>query len=417
MGEGDMNEDMKLLDPTLQAIATDQDRALAEWPRSTDAIAEEAMRRAWNSPRHRVGFRYAAVAGLAATVAFAVAFFVLRTSRRELQFEVAGRSGQPGATVTAQAGSPLPLQFSDGSKLVFQPGAMARVAHLTDSGAELLLETGRLIADIRHTGQAHWSVTAGPFKVVVTGTRFGAEWSPSHSKLMVEMFEGSTIVQGPSLGDGQILRAGETLEVGASSLAVVTRTVTAPAPTAADPVAHAEAIVPAPAPAPALAPRPQTTWSDLAASGRYGDALAAAEREGFAHLCRQLDAGGLLSLGDAARYALSPKRARQAFEALVRRFPRDQQSLDALFALGRLESEVGEPMVAAHWFERYLVVSPTPPLAEEAAGRLVEIYDRSSDHKAAMHAARVYLDRHPEGPRAGLAHKTLAAHEAAEVTP
>ena len=415
MGEVVMKENKHLSDEVLREVAMTQDAWVAQLPRSTDAVAEEAMRRSWKPSRRLRLFPYLAAASVAATVAFVVAFFVARAGRNELSFEIAGRAGQAGASLTAQAGTPLPLRFSDGSVLVFQPGAQARVARLSDTGAELLLDSGRLVADVRHTGQARWSVTAGPFRVRVTGTRFEAAWSPSSGELSLAMFEGSVVVEGPSLGHGLILRGGESLEVGVSSPALVTHT--RPMPVVPAPAKLVESARPAsnpPAtaePAATAASRAQDSWSDLASNQRYAEALAAAEREGFSRLCRQLDAGSLLALGDAARYASSPARARQAFEALVRRFSHDQRSQDALFALGRLESEAGAPAAAAKWFERYLAAARNPPLAEEAAGRLVEIHDQKGDVEAAARAAREYLVRHPDGPRAGLARKVLAAHE------
>jgi hypothetical protein len=309
----------------------------------------------------------------------------------------------------------LPLRFSDGSVLVFQPGTQARVARLSDNGAELLLDSGCLAADVRHTGQAHWSVAAGPFRVRVTGTRFEATWSPTKGALSVAMLEGSVVVEGPALGQGLTLGRGDTLEVGISSPPVVTRTQSAPVvPT---PETSAASLRPAPTPPATTEPavtagfRTQASWFELASNRRYADALVAAEREGYSRLCRQLDASGLLALGDAARYASSPGRARQAFEALVRRFPRDQRSHDALFALGRLESEAGAPLAAARWFERYLATARNLPLAEEADGRLVEIYDEEGDAAAAARAARGYLERHPDGPRAARARKVLAGHQ------
>jgi ferric-dicitrate binding protein FerR (iron transport regulator) len=417
-----MNEEQHLPYEALRAVAAEQDALLARLPRSPDAVAEEAVRRAWQpAPKTRL-LPYLAVASVAASVAFVVAFVVSRAGRGDLRFEVAGRAGQAGATVTAQDGSPLPLRFSDGSLLLFQPGAQARVARLHDDGAELLLDSGHMVADVRHTGQAHWSVLAGPFKVHVTGTRFAVDWTPAAGKLAVEMFEGSVIVEGPSLGQGLALRGGDSLDVGIASPALVTRTrPAAPAPAALAPAAQpgpspVATVAAAPAEAPvAAAARPQAQWSELAANGRYTEALAAAEREGFPRLLRQLDAGGLLALGDAARYASSPTRARQAFEALVRRFSRDQRSQDALFALGRLEFEAGAPATAARWFERYLGTARNPPLGEEAAGRLVEIYERSGDSEAAVRAAKTYLERHPEGLRASLARKVLATRSPAKV--
>jgi TolA-binding protein len=270
--------------------------------------------------------------------------------------------------------------------------------------------------------------------VRVTGTRFAAEWDPASGKLAIEMFEGSVIVEGPSLGKGLALTSGQSLGVGVSSPAVLTRTrATERAPVLAEahpgnpPSAPTQAVAPAtahaataPVSAPAELPatataRPTPSWSDLAGHRRYAEALAAAEREGFLHLCRHLDAAGLLALGDAARYASSPNRARQAYQALVRRFARDQRSQDALFALGRLESDSGSLAAAARWFERYLGSTRNPPLGEEAAGRLVELYDRAGDREAATRAARDYLDRHPDGLRAGLARRILAARQPGEV--
>jgi ferric-dicitrate binding protein FerR (iron transport regulator) len=447
MGEDDMKQDERTPDEILRAVAAEQDALVDKLPHTPDAIAEEAMRRAWPSARRLHLAPYLAMAGVAAAVAFTVAFFVARAGRNDLRFEVAGRAGQAGASVTALAGAPLPLHFSDGSSMVFQPGAQARVARLTDSGAELVLDSGRLVADVRHTGQARWSVAAGPFKVRVTGTRFSAEWSPATGRLAVEMFEGAVVVEGPSLGRGLALRGGESLEVGVSSPAVVTRARPAPAVAAPAPVAPVPVAVVAPAPSespppsevaapapsespppsevtppaaspapgpPTASPRALATWSELAAARRYTEALAAAERVGFSRLCRRLDADGLLALGDAARYASSPARARQAFSALVRRFARDQRSLDALFALGRLESEADAPAVAARWFERYLAAARNPPLGEEAAGRLVELYQRLGDDEAAVRAARAYLERHPDGLRANLARRVLAARAPGE---
>jgi len=305
----------------------------------------------------------------------------------------------------------LPLRFSDGSVVVFQPGAQARVARLTDNGAELLLDSGRLDLDVKHTGVARWSVAAGPFTVRVTGTRFEAEWSAHDRRLSVQMIEGSVVVEGPSLGRGLALRGGEQLKVEVDSPPVVTRT--GPTATSIEHVPAAQAAIPdlgtpsAPARTPPPVARPHSSWFELAESGHYADAVAAAEREGFPLLCRQLDAGSLLALGDAARYASSPERARQAFVSLVKRFPRDQRSHDALFALGRLESEDGDPAVAAGWFERYLSVARHQPLGEEAVGRLMEIYSRAGDREDVVRVARDYLDHYPDGLRAGLARKTL----------
>jgi hypothetical protein len=413
-----MTREQHLPDEARRAIAAEQDAFLAQAPRAPDAVAEAAMRQAWKPARSPRLVPYLAVASLAASVAFGVAWIVSRSGRSDLRFEVAGRTGQTGATITAGDGTPLPLRFSDGSVLTFAPGASARVGELYDTGADLLLDSGRVLVDVRHTGRARWSVAAGPFQVRITGTRFTMDWSPANGKLALEMYDGSVTVLGPTLGQGLSLQRGESLDVGLTSPAVVTRRLPAPAPLpAAGPSVPSERApseapaVPAAAPA-AVPPRPPVAWSELAASGRHAEALAAAEREGFPRLLRQLDAPGLLALGDTARYAAAPARARQAFEALVHRFSRDQRSQDARFALGRLEFEAGAPARAARWFERYLDTTGDPPLAEEAAGRLLESYERAGDRAAAARAAQRYLLRYPQGLRASLARKVLSAGSA-----
>lgn len=408
----------------LCAIAAHQDTHLDRTPRLSDPIAEAAMQRAWG-PRHFRLWPQLAMLGAAAAVAFVVAVGVVRWNRPALQFQVAGKAGQAGASVTAQAGLELPLRFSDGSQIVFEPGAQARVVRLTDNGAELQLDGGRLVAQVQHTGQAEWAVLAGPYRVRVTGTRFSADWSANDRRLAVRMFEGSVVVEGPELGQGLRLRSGDLLNVRAGQAPVVTRE---PSVAAAMP---SVAVEPAPAPAPNVAPAAENVaperanvtapvasaapwvWAELAAAGRYTEALSAANRAGFAQLCRTLNADGLLLLGDAARYAGSPARARQAFQALVQRYPKDERSPDALFALGRLESEAKSPLAAAKWFERYLGLPGDPPLGEEARGRLVEIYSRSGDEDAASRAARAYLSRYPDGVHAALARKVLVESKAA----
>ncbi|HEX2658749.1 MAG TPA: tetratricopeptide repeat protein, partial [Polyangia bacterium] len=150
------------------------------------------------------------------------------------------------------------------------------------------------------------------------------------------------------------------------------------------------------------------TWLDLAERGAYPEALAAAQRIGWSSLCLRLDAHRLLTLADVARYSNARGPARQAFEALVKRFPDDRLAADAVFSLGRLAFEGGNPPVAARWFRRYVTDWPNGPLAEQAAGRLVETTIRMEDSEAARSAARAYLARAPHGAQAALARGVLA---------
>ena len=69
---------------------------------------------------------------------------------------------------------------------------------------------------------------------------------------------------------------------------------------------------------------------------------------------------------------MRPRRRAGCSEALVERHPGDPLAGDAVFSLGRLESEAGSPRAAAAWFQRYLRDWPDGPLAAQAAARLAE---------------------------------------------
>ena len=120
-----------------------------------------------------------------------------------------------------------------------------------------------------------------------------------------------------------------------------------------------------------------------------------------------------------ARYAGARARAREAFEALVTRFPRDPLAADAVFSLGRLAFESDQSDLAARWFRRYVDDWPHGPLADQAVGRLVECAIHMHDTEAARGAARAYLARAPGGPHARLARQILrdGAGPTASVSP
>jgi hypothetical protein len=292
--------------------------------------------------------------------------------------------------------------------------------------------------------------------VRVTGTRFAVVWLAA--RLDVSLFEGSVVIDGAVLGAGVPLHAGQRLSVdrglvrtdplaadeaaGATSAGLVVPAAVAPPPVPAAAVAPATPpAVAAPAPGTAavdpsavaahsgavashtLDPSsvaaeneaaPARTravddndWLALTKHGAYAEAFSAAKRAGWSRLCHRLDAHRLLTLGDVARYAGARARAREAFEALVRRFPRDPLAADAVFSLGRLAFESEQSDRAARWFRRYVDDWPHGPLADQAVGRLVECAIHMHDADAARGAARAYLARAPRGPHAQLARQIL----------
>jgi hypothetical protein len=323
----------------------------------------------------------------------------------------------------AEAHSDLPLRFTDGSVVIFRAGSAGRMQRLSNSGAEIVLERGWLEAHVVHADTTLWLVHAGPFRVRVTGTRFAMTWSAVSFEL--HLYEGAVLVDGSVLGAGVPLRAGQRLKV-ASGVVLIEPL---------EPVGHAAAPQ-------AAAPRltgsgtgqamdegfagdnaaterlgsgqsgrtgqDQSEWLRLAERGKYLDAFAAAKRAGWNALCHRLDARRLLTLGDVARYSGAQVEARQAFQALVTRFPEDRLAADAVFSLGRLAFESNRPGDATRWFRRYVADWPDAPLGDQAAGRLVECAVRAKDRPAAQAAARRYLTRAPTGPHATLAREVLA---------
>ncbi|HET6150251.1 MAG TPA: tetratricopeptide repeat protein [Polyangia bacterium] len=394
------------------------------------------------------------VAAAILTLGAATALVVSLVHRAPAPLQVRVGQGMPTGemdrVLVADARSDLPLQFSDGSNLTFHAGSSGRMQRLGDDGAEVFLGNGRLEAHVVHADRTLWLVHAGPYRVRVTGTRFSVVWAAGW--LDVALFEGSVMIDGAVLGAGVPLRAGQRLTVdrgtvrtealtNAATLIAATParaiaatpaepTVPGEAPPAAGVAAGAPTVAAAGAPAPPAPAAPPATasavlapsagelavlrsrasdgdWYTLAKQSAYVESFAAAKRAGWTRLCHRLDAHRLLALGDVARYAGVRGRARQAFEALVTRFPRSPLAADASFSLGRLAFEADQSDRAARWFRRYVADWPHGPLADQAVGRLVECALRTHDAEAARGAARAYLTRAPGGPHARLARQVL----------
>lgn len=334
--------------------------------------------------------------------------------------------GTTGEWVAAGGSAPLPMQFSEGTSFTLASGARARVTETTARGATVLLERGNVTAAVVHAAaDTRWNLQAGPFVVRVTGTKFDASWDPTGETFELAMQEGVVVVQGPLLQAGRELRSGERLRVSVRDGSMELRTASAAAtgPGAPSVAATSEAPVVAPATTPpsaelarasagALAPAASSaappprepSWHDLAAAGRYNEALAAAERAGFAQEIERASSQDLAALADAARFAARPALARQALLAQRRRFGTRGSSA---FVLGKIAvDQQGAAADAARWFETYLREEPNGALAEQALGRILEL--KKGDSSSARTTAERYLARYPKGAHAVLAQRLLA---------
>jgi TolA-binding protein len=394
--------------------------------------------------------RRAAVATLLAAAALMMAALVLLRPRAPLRFELGGAgAGVVGAWIAAPPGAVMPVRFSDGSELRLLPGGRARVASVSADGADVALERGALEVSVIHRQATRWTVRVGPFQVQVVGTRFEVSWDPVAERFVVALREGAITVAGPVVGEARAVRAGERLTIAPALGTLETtaidapaaidapRAIDAPAAIAAPPAIDAPTPLPAPleppAPPPPPPPPPETgpapprsaasaarpapreapAWRTLALDGKYREALAAAEHQGFDGLCAASGAADLYALGEAARLGGEPARATQAFTALRARFAGSPEAAAAAFMLGRTAQDRRKDHAgAAGWFARYLAEQPGGAFAAEALGRLVEARDRTGDEEGARRAAERYLAAYPGGSYTLYARRVLARADA-----
>jgi TolA-binding protein len=263
----------------------------------------------------------------------------------------------------------------------------------------MAVERGSVSANIVHRADTHWAFSAGPFRVRVTGTALSISWDPATEVFEVRVARGSVAVTGPLLQGERIVRGGERCSVALRQrrLEVTQRK----AKSSANKVPHLEVqdlpVLETPSSSDMLG------WLELEHLGRYGEAVARAEAEGLSRIYSRGSADELMSLARAARLANRSTIAAHALKRVRQRFARSRQAATAAFLLGRQAA----PSAAAQWFVTYLQESPSGPLAREAAGRLVESYQRAGNFPQAHLAAQSYLRQYPSGPHAAFARSVL----------
>jgi hypothetical protein len=377
----------------------------------------------------------------AAACAAGVAIFVMRPLPLQYAVDGAGaaHAGAVGERLAGSDAGPVALRFSDGSQVTLPAQAQAHVDALDAHGATVALEGGTVDVSVVHRAKTRWSVRAGRYTIRVTGTKFSAGWDRASDTLTVTMREGSVEVTGPGMKaparvvGGQRLRANDVAvdhPDDAPEVVVedVSLAVKAPAEPAVPPAAQEEpeapavtamveseaqapkAVAPArreldrKAPrgrhgaAPVLVASNDGGWRALYKAGHYDQGLAVAEREGFGQICAQGSVNDVISLGELARLAHDYNRAQQAYLAANRRF---DSPAEAVMGLGRIElDQHNSPAAAAKWFALYVKRFPRGPVAQEAAGLLLESRLKAGDNAGARDAAAAYLRSFSDGPRA-----------------
>jgi hypothetical protein len=346
--------------------------------------------------------------GLAGAVAVALAFVTARPPA--LTFEITGaaeRQGEEIEWITAPTGSPVQVAFSDGSRLALTARARVRVLDRSAAGARVVLERGRLGAEIVHRHAAtSWRIEAGPFEVQVVGTRFDLAWDPASRRFDLSLRDGQVRVTGPRIAGARTVDAGEHFEVDLGRPAEVS-------PPARQPVAPPADTAPSVSVPRRHGPNPERmrvppAWRSLAAAGRFDEAWASIAALDFDGVVAGAGAGELALVADVARFSGHAPQAAVALHALRERFPFASDAADVSFLLGRLAADQRhDPAAAVEWLTRYLRERPDGAFAAEAAGRLIECRRALGDDDAARAAARHYLASYPAGSYAALARRVL----------
>lgn len=366
-------------------------------------------------------------------LAVAAALLVWWLVPSALRYEVIGAE-KDGPYVSAPGAHPVSLRFSDETLVQVEPASQLRVEETTRRGARLLLERGTADVHVVHRAQTRWTFLAGPFEVLVTGTRFDLSWDPALEVLELRLREGSVEIQTPFSVAPVGLRAGQTFRADLQQRSMTTTDTTAAvspsssvplaepsaavlsapgtaASSATEPDAQASGNAPSPlSNAAASNAPPSRSWSKLVAAGDFAAVLSQANERGVGACLRTCNPSDLSALADAARYTGRTDVAEQSLGALRTRFARDAEGRNAAFLLGRLNETHGAASNARTWYQRYLDEAPGGPYAAEALAGKMRTTLKLQGQAAAEPIAEDYLRRYPAGVQANTARGILGSH-------
>ena len=295
-----------------------------------------------------------ATLGVAATVA--VGFVLFRTH------EV------PPSTTPATASRSVVLD--DGSEITPTTATTAiQVAEQTPTRTTVRLRSGSAQFRVRHDKRRLFRVDTGAVEIEDLGTVFHIAHEAA-GRVRVAVSEGRVAVLYPASQVRTELGAGES------------RTFD-PLPVTGDAPQSARET-----------PKPSTSSSAIAA-GPPGTPRARATEEPAA----------LLLAADLARRSHHPEAAVGPLRRLVEKYPKDPRAPSAAFTLGWvLLTDLGRPREAAAAFAEAERNAPRGMLAEDAASRVAEAWQRAGDSRRAAEAARHYERLYPTGRHLPLMH-------------
>ncbi|MDQ2645866.1 MAG: FecR domain-containing protein [Myxococcota bacterium] len=382
----------------LDALAKALRKELGKPPEAWQKAQRERMREVLaTKPERPLLVRLAPVLALSLVAVCALLWFGVSRQHTE-----AGQASLPANDLAA------PIRFEDGSSIVLAKGGRGRLSS-GETTVRFELETGRADFDVVPNQKRKWTITAGKNEVTVVGTRFSVSYEPSGA-FEVGVERGVVSVRVPERRASVELKAGDHLRGGPGRMEVVQGAAVAAEPAAGERVPD-EALEPTPeasasvAPvAPASSAPPQSAeWRDRYRDGQYAEALTLLRASRAAERLESLGPRMLADIADVARLGGDLKLAARALGVLLRQYPRASEARDAQFLLGRVHALSGDRGSAIRAFESYLETGSSKRYANEAAGRLMELYTERGDTERARAMAERYLTSAPNGPYRRLA--------------
>jgi TolA-binding protein len=138
-------------------------------------------------------------------------------------------------------------------------------------------------------------------------------------------------------------------------------------------------------------------WKKMYAAKDFQGIMDLAEKKGIDVLKRRLGKDELWIVANSARYIRNNRLADELFQVVRSRFPKSGQARTAAFLIAKFALENGGLTDAKRWFEIYLDENPDGPLAEEALGRLMNVYSALGDSQEAAVLAEAYLKKYEGG--------------------
>jgi len=409
----------------LEEMGERVNRALDETPGEVFDLSRARSNFLSDSQQASRGSAYFARAGAVLGLVLAAWVSFLWFPKSSLEVGVNGVSLSEGAALVGDRSGGLPITFSDGSSVLLEKGASARLLALTSQGAHLEITDGSAEVSVVHREDTSFSFDVGPYLVAVTGTRFTVGWDRDSAVFSLSMHDGSVRVTGPRSEDGRVVVAGQNLRLDAEGRpwemkdeapnGVKSGRVQELLDNDGEPVvvfeegATSSVNAPIPAKKDGKATRPDVdvaekakSWIELAREGENVLAVAAAERIGLSEILGRASDRELLRLAYSALYCGRGALATRVFKKVRFRFPKAPTAAEAAFGIGRLSPGAS----GVRWFEIYLDELPSGPLAREAMGRVLEARAGTPNAKS-LSLAKQYLARFPRGPRADLASRML----------